>query len=254
MFGAFSVIKMEPLIAHRGASAYAPENTFAAFNQAVALGARAIEFDVMLSAEGELVVFHDETLNRTSNGQGAVIDASTSYITSLDAGTWFAAQFQGETIPTLSDVLQWLLVHQIQANVELKPLPGMAEQLVEAFLKCLRQYWPVKAPLLWVSSFDVAVLRTCAKLSPELPLAVLFKQWDKNWIKLAEEVQAVAVHLSQYIVRPRRVAAIKKAGYGVCIYTVNTKKLAAFYFGLGADSVISDYPNLIDRKTDKKTD
>ena len=84
-------IALEPLIAHRGAAPYAPENTFAAFEKARELGARSIEFDVMMSADGELFVFHDTTFKRTTNGRGQFGDASSEYIASLDAGSWFSS-------------------------------------------------------------------------------------------------------------------------------------------------------------------
>lgn len=243
---AFAVTKIAAFIAHRGATAYTPENTFAAFDRAKALGARALEFDVMCTADGELFVFHDETLERTTNGQGRVIEASGQYLATLDAGSWFAKRFASEKIPRLPEVLQWLVAHNIQANIELKPAPGMAASLAKAFVACLKAYWPAGAPLLWVSSFDVDALRVCAKLSPKLPIAVLFHKWDKSGLQLAKELKAMAIHLNQYAVKPYRVALIKNAGYKLCIYTVNMKKQAKIYFDLGADALITDYPDLMD--------
>src|SRR3990167_5946440 len=108
--------KIEPLIAHRGASAYAPENTLVAFDEARLLGARCIEFDVMMCKDGELFVFHDDKLTRTSNGKGDFHDATSEYILRLDAGSWFSPRFVGEKIPSFSEVLQWLIRHRLQAN------------------------------------------------------------------------------------------------------------------------------------------
>ncbi|MDF1678416.1 MAG: glycerophosphodiester phosphodiesterase family protein [Legionellaceae bacterium] len=240
------MITLAPLIAHRGASPYAPENTIAAFNKAFELGARAIEFDVMMCADGGLFVFHDEILSRTTDGVGTFSAASSEYIQTLDAGSWFAERFQGESVPSLADALAWCAAHRVQANIEIKPHVGEAEAITAAFLACLNRYWSAHLPQPLVSSFDRDVLRMCARLSPELPLGVLFLQWEKNWSEIAEEVQAFSVHLSQYWLTRRRMRAIKDAGYKVLLYTVNSKERAKHYWDWGADFLVSDYPDLLE--------
>src|SRR5262245_86406 len=104
-----------PLIAHRGASAYAPENTLAAFKKAKELGAQWLEFDVQLTACGEIVVFHDERLERTTNGRGWIHEKPYSYLKTLDAGSWFNSQFAGEKIPTLVEALEFLRQNNLMA-------------------------------------------------------------------------------------------------------------------------------------------
>ena len=94
------------IIAHRGASAYAPENTLAAFDKALDLGAAHVEFDLHFSADGQVVVIHDDTVDRTTNGSGAVAALTLAQLKSLDAGSWFAAQFSEERIPTLVELLE----------------------------------------------------------------------------------------------------------------------------------------------------
>jgi glycerophosphoryl diester phosphodiesterase len=123
-----------PLIAHRGASAYAPENTLAAFIKAQQLGVRWVEFDVMLTRCGEVVVIHDETLERTTDGVGEVSHYPYSYLQTLDAGSWFGAQFKGEKIPTLKEVLVFLAQHSMCVNVEVKAQAGL-RRFVES-LRC----------------------------------------------------------------------------------------------------------------------
>jgi glycerophosphoryl diester phosphodiesterase len=240
------MMKIEPLIAHRGASAYAPENTITAFNQAYRIGVRAIEFDVMMCADAGLFVFHDDNLERTSNGTGDFGAASSDDISKLDAGSWFSPRFSNEKIPNLPEVLQWVVTHQVQANIELKPSHGCVKATTEAFLTCLKQHWPSDVPLPLVSCFDEHVLRICACEMPDLPLGVLFRQWTKKWEDIAKEVRAVSVHLSQYIVTRKRIELIQNAGYQVCIYTVNSREWAARFFAWGADSLLSDYPDLMD--------
>jgi glycerophosphoryl diester phosphodiesterase len=239
------MIKIEPLIAHRGASLDAPENTMAAFNQAYQMGARAIEFDVMMCADGGLFVFHDDRLERTSNGTGHFCSATSDEIRKLDAGSWFSARFVGEKIPALSEVLQWFITHQVQANIELKPFPGCAKATTEAFLICLKQHWPLDIPQPLVSCFDQEALRICARERPDLPLGVLFHRWNKNWLNMTQAVRAVSVHLNQYIATRKRIKLIQEAGYPVCIYTVNSKRRAARFLAWGANSLLSDYPHLM---------
>lgn len=239
-------ITLEPLIAHRGAAPYAPENTFAAFEKARELGARSIEFDVMMSADGELFVFHDTTFKRTSNGRGQFGDSSSDYIATLDAGSWFSQRFHEEKIPTLKEALRWFARHSMHANIELKPLPGRTDDTTTAVLSCINQCWSDDAPPPLVSSFDEQALLLCSRLSPELPLGLLLLGWKKDWLSKLQHVNGVSVHLPKHVVNQERIQAIKDEGYAVCIYTVNSKKWARRFWEWGADAIISDYPDLMD--------
>lgn len=239
-------ITLEPLVAHRGAAPYAPENTFAAFEKARELGARSIEFDVMMSADGELFVFHDSDLKRTSNGRGQFGDSSSDYIASLDAGSWFSRQFHDEKIPTLKEALRWFARHSIHANIELKPLPGRTDDTTTAVLSCINQCWSDDTLPPLVSSFDEQALLLCSRLSPELPLGLLLLGWKKDWLSRIQNVNGVSVHLPKHVVNEERIQMIKKEGYAVCIYTVNSKKWARRFWEWGADAIISDYPDLMD--------
>src|SRR3990167_7450135 len=112
---------LPPVIAHRGASAYAPENTLAAFRKAHDLGIQWIEFDVMLSADHVPIIFHDNLLDRTTNGRGEVGDFSFKALHELDAGAWFNPKFSGEHIPSLQDTVAFLRQTGMAANIEIKP-------------------------------------------------------------------------------------------------------------------------------------
>src|SRR3990167_2926706 len=127
-------------IAHRGACAYAPENTIASFTKAAQLGMKWLEFDVMQSVDGEVIVFHDETLDRTTNGKGDVDRYPYSYLRTLDAGAWFNPAFSGERIPTLIQTLEFLENTNMNANVEIKAMGNRDEQLVLAVLKDMDAY------------------------------------------------------------------------------------------------------------------
>ncbi|WP_133129336.1 glycerophosphodiester phosphodiesterase [Legionella yabuuchiae] len=239
------LLDFEPIIAHRGASAYAPENTMAAFKKALALGCHFIEFDVMLSEDGEPFVFHDDSLKRTTNGRGPFAKKSAKELLELDAGGWFSKRFRGESIPTLSDVLQWMISSKVHANIEIKPTAGKLEETTVAVLTSLNRHWPSSKPLPLLSSFEPDVLKLCRDLSPEAPLGLLLHTWDENWYKLADELQCVSIHLSVKAANKVRIAAIKDKGYKVLIYTVNRRRLAHKLFEWGVNAIFSDYPDLL---------
>ena len=236
---------MKLIIGHRGAAGYAPENTLAAFDKARTLGCPCIEFDVMLSADGEAFIFHDETLKRTTNGRGKFGLMSSDYLQSLDAGRWFGKQFSGEKIPTLKEALSWLVEHGMDANIEIKPYPGSTEKTTVAVLTHLNLYWPSEKRLPLVSSFDMEALKLCRSLAPELPIGLLLDKWQEDWQVLAHDLTCYSVHLSKRATRADRVQAIKAAGYLVYVYTVNRKRQANKFFGWGVDAIFSDYPDLL---------
>src|SRR3989475_11639631 len=109
------------VIAHRGASGNAPENTLAAFKKAVALGAAFIETDLQLSRDAHFVAIHDATVNRTTNGQGAVHDMKLAELRRLDAGSWFGSEFTGERVPTLEEILEFSKKNDVVFYLEIKP-------------------------------------------------------------------------------------------------------------------------------------
>ena len=239
------MFNFERVIAHRGASAYAPENTFAAFEKAIAMGATWIEFDVMLSQDGGAFVFHDQTLGRTTNGKGEFGLVSSDYIKSLNAGSWFDRAYEKEKVPSLSDVIHWLTHKPVQACIEVKAYPGCTEATVVALLTHLNREWPMNKQLPLVSSFDVAALRLCRSMMPELGLSLLLRHWDEQCLKTAQELGCISIHLSRRIVTRERVQELKNAGYKVCVYTVNHREEAMAYFDWGVDSIFTDYPDLI---------
>lgn len=233
------------VIGHRGAAAYAPENTLVGFDKAHELGCRFVEFDVMLSADAEPFVFHDDTLRRTTGVRGEFGLASSELLKTLDAGKWFSKKFSGEKIPTLRDVLERLAASDMQANIEIKPYPGFAVPTTIATLTYINRYWPQDKPLPLISSFNLDALRLCQSLSPEMPLALLLSKWQDNWLQLAEELHCYSIHLSLDAATQAHVKEIKQQGYAVCVYTVNSKRKANKLLSWGVDAVFSDYPDLL---------
>lgn len=236
---------MEKVIGHRGASAYAPENTLVAFNKALALGCNLIEFDVMCSVDGEPFVFHDDKLKRTSNGRGELGQVESTYLKSLDAGSWFSRRFKGESIPHFQEVLEWLTCSGMQANIEIKPYPGTDEQTAAVVMNYIQRYWPMEKDLPLVSSFSWEVLCFCRSIAPEMPLGLLLDVWDTKWLDKAKQLECYSIHYNRKVLTQERVKEIKEQGYILCAYTVNRKRLANKLLRWGVDAVFSDYPDLL---------
>ncbi|KTC93638.1 glycerophosphodiester phosphodiesterase, cytosolic [Legionella cincinnatiensis] len=240
-----NLLAVEKIIGHRGASAYAPENTIAAFDKALALGCRFIEFDVMCCSDGEPFVIHDDCLKRTTNGRGSVGLVDSDYLQSLDAGSWFSRRFKGEHIPHFKEALNWLSVANMQANIEIKPYPGTEEQTAVAVMSHINRYWPSEKNLPLVSSFSWDALTLCRSIAPEMPLGLLLHVWDEQWLQKAKQLECFSIHFNRRVLTKERVKEIKAEGYVLCAYTVNRKRLANKLFDWGVDAIFSDYPDLL---------
>lgn len=245
---ALSIIRsslIPPVIAHRGVSAAAPENTLAAFLKAKQLGLNWVEFDVMLAATGEAVVIHDDDLERTTNGKGRVIDAPYRYLKTLDAGSWFNPVFANEGIPLLQEVLHLLYRQQLAANLEIKPLPGHEQATVQRVLEILQANTESLPSLLLLSSFSPLVLQMIRKMSPSLWLGLLMDEWYVNWQDFCAEVQCISINLNHLLLNRTRVEEIKAQGYLVLAYTVNSIRRARELLSWGVDALFSDCPQAI---------
>lgn len=236
------------VIGHRGACAFAPENTLASFKRAYALGCRFIEFDVQLSADGEAFVFHDETLERTTSGLGVFSHANADYLQSLDAGRWFSKAFVGEKIPTLFETIEWLSHLDMQANIEIKSSSNCTEQTVTIVLNQINRHWPTEKALPLISSFNVEALHVLHRLAPDMPCALLLSEWNPDWLIIARELGCVSINLSLHFVTKTMVHEIKQQGFAVCVYTVNRKRVADKLFKWGVDAIFSDYSDMIQLK------
>lgn len=239
------MLVVEKVIGHRGAAAYAPENTLASFDKALSLGCHFIEFDVMCCADGEPYIMHDDNLKRTTNGKGEMGEVNSEYIDSLDAGSWYGRRYKGEKVPHFKEALKWLSFSGVQANIEIKPYPGTAEQTTIAVLSHINRYWPQGKDLPLVSSFDWDALQLCRSIAPEMPLGLLFHEWDDQWSQKAKLIEAFSIHFNRKILTMERVKAVKEHNYIVCAYTVNWRHQAKKLFNWGVDAVFSDYPDLL---------
>ena len=234
-----------PVIGHRGACAYAPENTMASFIKAAQLGLKWVEFDVMLTADNELVIFHDEFLDRTSNGNGKIADHISSYLFSLDAGQWFSPKYSGERIPRLQTVIEFLENMNMNANVELKVFPGQEETLAKYVLSEMQTYLTKKNDSFLFSSFSTDTLRELRKYSESCHIGILLDERKQGWQRESKKLDAIAVHVNCDILTKELVSEIKSMDKILLCYTVNHPQQAKQLFTMGVDAVFSDAPDKI---------
>ena len=235
---------LSQVIAHRGASAYAPENTLAALQLAHDMGARWVEFDIRLTKENDVIVMHDRTLKRTTDGRGLVRRTPMHIIESLDAGSWYSNDFIGEKIPTFYDWCERCLSLDMKMNIELKPSTGSELILVRQMLVVLSR---IDFPLdnIIVSSGSYLALKQVARLAPAIKLGMVMADWRAGWQQKAQDINAYSVHPSFNIITKKQMALIKQLGLKTIVWTVNENSLAKKLFTLGVDSVFTDKPNLL---------
>ena len=232
------------IIAHRGDSAHAPENTCGAFLQAKKSGARTIEFDVRLTRDLVPVILHDRTLERTTNGIGLLHEKMYEEIKHLDAGSWFACEWSAEKIPALDETISLLKQLNLHAYVELCPHKSNVLETSEVVLKALNQLWTWE-PLPVISSFNIQCLEYALRHSPQYPRGLLLDKWADNWLQLATKVRCSGLHLNHKLLTPTRISKIKNAGYLLYAYTVNNLQQAKKLYEWGVDGIYSDDPNIL---------
>ena len=231
-------------VGHRGARGHAPENTFASFNRGVELGANVVETDVHLSRDGEVVIIHDETVDRTTDGKGLVKNMTVAELKKLDAGAWFDPQYAGECIPTLAELLAW--AHdRIPLAIEIKngPLyyPGIAAKVI----RLLREHGMVGQALL--ISFDHFVLREAKMLEPKVATGILYVGRLVDPVSAANAAGVAALHPQWAYVTPDLVETAHAAGLAVSPWVGNDVATIRHLDRMGVDSIGSDYPDLFDQ-------
>jgi glycerophosphoryl diester phosphodiesterase len=235
------------IIAHRGASGHAPEHTFAAYDRAVAMGADYLEQDLQMTSDGELVVLHDDTLDRTTSGSGRVDAHSLAEVRALDAGRWFAPGFAGERVPTLDQVLT-RYGHAQRYYIETKE-PETADAMEEKLVALLARHGLVEpaadAQQVLVQSFSAASLRRVRELEPRLPLIQLVGTRRPELLGRLDEVREYAFGIgpARALVDPALVAAAHERGLAVHPWTCNTREEHEQAVALGVDGAFSNFPD-----------
>jgi glycerophosphoryl diester phosphodiesterase len=222
-------------IAHRGASALYPENTLRAFIAAADLGAEMCEFDVRMTRDGEVVVIHDATVDRTTDGRGRVASMSAAALGRLDAGVRFDAEFRGERIPTLAEVAEALGGRGCAMDVELKAR-GLEARVCEILRGC------ATAASAIVSSFDWVQLKIVARHDPGLRLALLGEKTAPAMLEAAQAMRAFAVAPRFDIADAAFCAEAHRRGLAVYVWTVDEASAMRRMIAAGVDGIMTNEP------------
>ncbi len=222
-------------IAHRGAKAYEPENTLQAFQKALDLNSDGIELDVHLSADGHIIVIHDETIDRTTNGTGLVNDFTLAELKSF----LIDEKYQ---IPTLNEVFD-LVDKKCLINIELKGLgtPSKVVALIEDYIS--EKNWNYNHFI--ISSFEWNMLEETSNLNPNIPIGVLTEEDLSKALAFAEKIKAKAIHPDFQLLNKENVSEVQKKGFLVLPWTVNSKEDIQKVKSYKVNGIISDNPDKI---------
>ena len=231
------------IIGHRGASAVAPENTMAAFREAIAVGADGIEFDVRLARDGVPVVIHDSSLRRTGGLNKRVADLSSQEIIKVDVGSWFAPRFTNESVPSLSELFTLFQSNNASLYLEMKcDSPAEYKPLAEACCQMIEEY-SFKERVV-VECFQLAALQILKEIDSEIKTAALFDRvfTDQSVITRATQIGAMAVALHHRLARRELVEKSKQVGLHVAVWTVDDPAWVQIARDIGIDALITNDP------------
>jgi len=239
------------VIAHRGLSGAAPENTMAAFQAAADLGV-GFELDVTLSATGEVVILHDDTLGRTTNGRGEIGDFSLAEIKALDAGSWFDEAFAGESIPTLREVLE-RFGGVVPIDIEIKDRKPH-EPLADAVVAEIERAGLVDK--VFVTAFNPYMLVRVREKNPDIRRGMLTATFKDEDLSLIEKVilrrllfrgkiKPAIIAEEQVRIKKHKVKRWHRRGYEVLVWTVNDKAGMQQMIEAGVDGIITNHPDLL---------
>ncbi|WP_406717229.1 glycerophosphodiester phosphodiesterase family protein [Trueperella pyogenes] len=239
------------IFAHRGISSLAPENTMAAFKQAVERGLTWIETDVDILGDGTPILIHDTTLDRTTDASGSYYGLAKADLAHIDAGSWFSPEYQQERIPTLHELVDFMNETGLNANIELKSNEAGAQMSHLLIDNVLSELSRLDGPRVIVSSFNHLLLREIKTKNPNLSIGALFVKenlWP-DWKSVLELLEADYIHPDSDGLTKDMVHAFRAAGFGVNVWTVNSPARANELFNWGATGVFSDVPHLLQHLT-----
>jgi glycerophosphoryl diester phosphodiesterase len=226
-------------IAHRGASGYAPENTLAAYRRAVAQGVTFIETDLHLTRDAHFVALHDETVNRTTNGQGPIQRMTLLEARRLDAGSWFGSEFIGERLPTLPEILDFAKKHDVVFYLELKSDGFWGGD--HALINALRDSGEI--PRVIVMAFDASILEGLRKIEPTLMTALLYDGTIENPLEKALSIGARQIAVKGDLMTPNFLSEAHKKDIQLVCWTINQPAHMRLLAAAGVDGIMSDYPD-----------
>ena len=229
---------------HRGDRARAPENTMPAFAAAFASELEFVETDVQLTLDGVPVLMHDETVDRTTDGTGAVADLTLAEIRGLDAGSWYAPQFAGTPVPLFDEFLDALAGTRKKALVELKGYwspDGIRTVLDAVYLRGVQNR-------VVFASFNLTTVAHLADTAPAIPRVIIKRDLPEDPVSLARYYDAIAILTTPNSLEndPDAVSRMHEAGFGVLVYTLNSEKRWSEALAYGVDGIVTDKPSKLD--------
>jgi glycerophosphoryl diester phosphodiesterase len=232
------------VVGHRGAMGHCPENTLASFERGLQLGADWIELDVHLSRDNALIVIHDETLDRTTNGHGAVRGHTLAELKALDAGSWFSPEYTGERIPTLEEVLDWARQRNTIVDIEIKNAPVYYDGIEAAVVEALDRYGMTEQVI--VISFDHRAVQRVKALDSRIATGVLYSARPVDGgLSLARQAQADAVLPHWAYVTAPDVAAAHSAGLSVAPWASSDPDVLRDLISKGVDAIGTNHPDVL---------
>lgn len=235
-------MKKPVIIAHRGASAYAPENTMISFNKAVEMDAGGIELDVQLSKDGHVVVIHDEQIDRTSNGKGWVKDLTLEELKAYDFGGWFSKEYKDERISTLDEILSrfksWHGIINIEIKNGLVIYPDIEKKVVEVVKRYNAQNRTI------ISSFNHYSLMRVKEFLPQVRIGLLYVADLINPWQYAKNLGVYAIHPLFYSLTSDIVSDSIANGIKINTYTVDKPETIKSLAVMGADGIITNVPDV----------
>ena len=225
------MLRLPKVIGHRGAMAYAPENTLASFREARRRGASWVEIDVKLTADAVPVVMHDSSLARTMGVDRLMAETLRAELPAA--------------VPTFEEAIECFRELGLGCNVEIKPCEGREAETGRIAVETLRRCWAASLPAPLLSSFKDAALLAAFQAAPEFARALLIGALGDDWRSRAEAVSAAGINTNGKLLTAPRSVEVRKAGYALSVYTINDGDVARALVGMGVDCVITDAPDVI---------
>lgn len=236
------------IFAHRGLNTLAPENTMSAFRKVVEYGLKWIETDVDVMGDGTVIICHDTTLDRTTNCSGGYYDLSKADLAGIDAGSWFSADYKGEPLPTLAELISYMNETGLNANIEIKANEAGAKMTHLLIDRVIDELEKLQGPSrVIISSFSHVLLSELHRKAPKLPIACLYESSNlfDDYKSVLELVGAQYIHPDSRGLTREQVQSFRKAGFGVNVWTVNSPARANELFNWGATGIFTDIAHQI---------
>lgn len=231
------------VVAHRGASGVAPENTLASFQKAIQSGAHLIEMDVQVTADGVPIVFHDKGLSRTTNGIGFANKLTFGELRQLDSGKWFGDDFAGERIPSLEEVLEFV-DGRVLLDIELKNLGPSSDKHIEKIIQIIEKYNYIQKVV--ISSFYYQQLKTVKEIYPKIPIApIKIPKDDTLPSRLKDELGCEGYVCSVEEINREIYEDAKNNGIFIGVYSVDTEEQLDYVLSYNVKAIVTNFPNLI---------